>query len=130
MYKTKVTAELRRRGYAELTESAVARRALEAGLPEVHVLTSEEVKVAAAAEAVATKDRVDINRKLRMALQRTTVTEMLEGESEVVKNDVHEEMVALNQERAQALEEDDGEGERTPEQIQQQVDSQLSEDER
>ncbi|KAJ7792052.1 hypothetical protein B0H14DRAFT_3565188 [Mycena olivaceomarginata] len=121
MYKTKVTAELRRRGYDELTESAVARRVLEAGLPEVGVLTSEEVMAVVAAEAVATGDRVNMNCRLRMALQQTMVTEMLEGESEVIKNDVHKEMVALNPERAQALEEDDGEDERTPEQMQQQL---------
>ncbi|KAJ7769737.1 hypothetical protein B0H14DRAFT_2632701 [Mycena olivaceomarginata] len=122
MYKTKVTAELRGRGYDELTESAVARRALEAGPPEVQILTSDEVKAAAAAEAEATKDRVDMNRKLRMTLQRTTVTEMFEAESEAVKNDVHKEMAVLNEERARTVEENNGEGERTPEQMQHGID--------
>jgi hypothetical protein len=119
LHKAKVTAELRKRGYNELNESAVARRALEAGPSAVNILTPDELKAAAATEVAAIKDRVDMNRKLRMALQRTTVIEMLEAESEDVKNDVQEKMIALNRERSQVIEDDGGEGERTPEQMQQ-----------
>ncbi|KAJ7720154.1 hypothetical protein B0H14DRAFT_3521026 [Mycena olivaceomarginata] len=135
LHHDKVHDELMRRDYGELNEEAVARRAeaeaaeaaLEAGLSKsaVEVLTPEEQAAKEARDEAEIDAQVANHRKLRMIMQRSTVEEMFEAETDDVKADVHDEMLEINAKRA-ASEDDEEDGERGPEEFQDAID-QLSE---
>jgi hypothetical protein len=96
-----------------------ADEAAEAGpsISAVEVLTPEEQAAKEARDEAEIDARVANHRKLRMIMQRSTVEEMFEAETDDVKADVHDEMLEINAKRA-AGEDDEEDGERGPEEFQ------------
>ena len=112
LYRPKIKEEVLRRGHGEMNEEAEARSAASS---EPVIMSPEET---IAHENAALK-RVLKARSKRMSLWRNTSLEMLDGESDDVKEEVRESAAEVNRERAAGGEDPDEDGERTPEQLQQ-----------
>ncbi|KAJ7888672.1 hypothetical protein B0H14DRAFT_3430076 [Mycena olivaceomarginata] len=128
LYHEQIREQLMIRGYGELNEEAAAAKraadeAAEAGpsISAVEVLTPEEQAAKEAREEAEVDARVAEHRKLRMIMQRTTVEEMFNAETDGVKADVHAEMKEINVKRA-AGEDDEEDDERGPEEFQEALD--------